>query len=78
MCVGENTTVLQFAAGATNGDKSKFYRASGSLGEVSLEPGCFSYSKVESKEPSPISRVGRGFESSSSEEAHGLWLQKGL
>lgn len=41
MCVGENTTVLQFAAGATNGDKSKFYRASGSLGEVSLEPGCF-------------------------------------
>lgn len=43
-----------------------------------LEPGCFWYSEVESKESSPISRAGSIFESSSSEGAHGLWLQKGL
>lgn len=51
---------------------------SASLGEVSLEPGCFWYSEVGSKESSPISRVGSIFESSSSEGARGLWLQKGL
>jgi len=30
-------TVIQFAAGTMNGDTSKFYSASGSLDEVSLQ-----------------------------------------
>lgn len=34
-------TVMQFAAGILNGVINKFYRASGWLGEVSSEPGCF-------------------------------------